>query len=534
MKFRSFQNLVFAIAGVLLVIGVVSFVWIFAQSPLGLFQGSRCIQPTAAMFVPKQAPVLASLLVNPDQLETLRQLSAKPGDRAATRAEFEQFKQGVLGSSELNYKRDVQPWLGNEVTAAITTLDIDRDETNGKEAGYLLALATKDTERSREFLQLFWQKRAIAGTELVFDAYQGTKIIYGKIESESVPITVASAVVGRQYVLFANSPKVLRDAINNVQAAELNLENSSQYQAAIAALDRGRIGVVFANLPELAKLNGKEPPTASTAAISLSLDRKGLVAETAIVRDGETSKLSDKAVGALNYIPAIASISASGINLNQLWSGLSSESSLAKLVNSPIDTLGQRWNLNLPKDIFSWVTGEYALALIPDSDWVFVAEKTEGAESAIAHLDELAKAQRISTGTIDVGNQSVSVWTKFSSGAATKKIEADVVGVHTTIGKYEIFATSIDAMNAVLTAQNNTLANSQEFTNAIAGLQKTNTGYLYIDWDAAQPILEKQLPILKIAELAGGSIFEHLKSLTISNYGNRSGIQRGGVFVQLS
>lgn len=180
------------------------------------------------------------------------------------------------------------------------------------------------------------------------------------------------------------------------------------------------------------------------------------------------------------------------------------------------------------------MTGEYALALIPDSDWVFVAEKTEGAESAIAHLDELAKAQRISTGTIDVGNQSVSVWTKFSSGAATKKIEADVVGVHTTIGKYEIFATSINAMNAILTAQNNTLANSQEFTNAIAGLQKTNTGYLYIDWDAAQPILEKQLPILKIAELAGGSIFEHLKSLTISNYGNRSGIQRGGVFVQLS
>ncbi|MCU0552271.1 MAG: DUF3352 domain-containing protein [Leptolyngbya sp. Prado105] len=534
MKFRSFQKLVLAIAGVLLLIGVTSFAWIFGQSPLGLFKGSALNAPTAAMFVPKQAPIMASLLVNPDRLETLRQLSVKPGERSATRAEFEQFKQGILGSSDLNYKRDVQPWLGNEVTAAITTLDIDRDESNGKEAGYLLALATKDTERSREFLQLFWQKRAIAGTELVFDAYQGTKIIYGKIESESVPITVASAVVGNQYVLFANSPKVLRDAINNVQASDLNLQNSSQYQKTLASLNSGRVGVVFANLPELAKLKRKEAPTASTAAISLSLDRKGLVAETAIVREGSASKLSDKAVAALNHVPAIASIAAAGIDLNQLWSGLSSESSVAKFVNPAIDRLNQRWNLDLPKDIFTWVNGEYALAFISESEWVFVAEKTEGAEAAIAHLDELAKAQKISAGTIEISNQPVSVWTKFSPIGAANKIEAEVVGVHTAIGKYEIFATSVDAMNAVLNAKKETLANRKEFASAIAGLQKTNNGYLYLDWNTAQPILEQQLPILKIAELAGGSIFEHLKSIVITNYGNRSGVQRGGIFVQLS
>lgn len=535
MKFRSFLNLVAAIAGVLLLIGTIGFTWIFAQSPLGLLRGSPLNTPTAAIFVPKQAPVMASLLVNPDRLENLRQLTAKPGERAATRAEFEQFKQGILGNSELNYQRDVQPWLGNEVTAAITTLDIDRDQANGKEAGYLLALATKDTERSREFLQLFWQKRAIAGTELVFEAYKGTKIIYGKIEAESVPITVASAVVGSQYVLFANSPKVLRDAINNVQAGELNLENSNQYQTAIAALDRGRIGVVFANLPELAKLSGKEiEPTASTAAISLGLDRKGLVAETAIVRDAEGSEVSKKAVEALNYIPTIAPISASGINLDRLWSGLATESSLAKWVNPSIDRLGKRWNLDLPKDIFSWVKGEYALALLPDADWVFVAEKTEGADAAIAQLDELGKAQGISAGTLQVSNQPVSVWTRFAPVGTAKKVEADVVGVHTTIGKYEVFATSVDAMNTVLNAKKNTLANSKAFAQAIAGLQKASNGYLYIDWDTAQPILEKQLPILKVAELAGGSLFEHLRSLTISNYGNRSGVQRGGVFVQLS
>lgn len=540
MKFRSFLNIVAAIAGVLLLVATIGFSWIFAQSPLGLLKGSPKTVPSAAMFVPKQAPVMASLLVNPDRLENLRQVVAKPGNRAATRQEFEQFTQGILGNSELDYRRDVQPWLGDEITAAVTTLDIDRDDTNGKEAGYLLALATKDTERSREFLQLFWQKRAIAGTDLVFDDYKGTKIIYGKVASDSVPITVASAIVGRQYVLFANSPKVLRNAINNVQAAELNLENSQDYQQAIAALDRGRIGVIFANLPELAALNGREiTKTASSTAISLGLDRQGLIAETAMIRGGTETNVSKHSFDALKYVPAVAPISASGVNLSRLWSGLSSDETVSKWVNSGIESLGKRWNLDLPQEIFNWVKGEYALAMIPKGealDWVFVADKTADpdAESVIAHLDELGKAQGITSGTIQIADRPVSVWTRLDSAKSDKKIDAEVVGVHMAIDKYEIFATSMDAMTAVLNAKKNALANSKPFEQAISVLQKENAGYLYLDWETAQPILEKQLPILRVAELAAEPIFEHLKSLTVSNYGNRSGVQRGGIFVRLS
>ncbi len=541
MKFRSFLNVVAAIAGAFLLLATIGLTWIFSQSPFGLLKGSSHT-PTAAMFVPKQAPLMASLLVNPDRLESLRQVVAKPSDRAKTRTEFRQFEQGILGNSELDYRRDVQPWLGDEITAAITTLDIDREEANGKAAGYLLALATKDTERSREFLQIFWQKRALTGTELVFDDYKGTKLIYGKVETESVPITVASAVVGTQYVLFANSPKVLRDAINNVQAAELNLEHSSDYQRSLAALDQGRIGVMFANLPELAALNGQEiSGTASSGAIALGLDRKGLIAETALIQTTRAAEETEKAkpIKALKYVPAIAPIAASGVNLDRLWSGLSQAGTVANWVNPSIESLGNRWNLNLPQDIFSWVKGEYALALIPKADlpdWVFVVDKTADSEaaSAIVRLDELGKAQGISTGTVQIGEQPVAVWTRLASATGAKKIDAEVVGVHTAIGNYEIFATSLDAMKTVLNAKQNVLANSKPFNQAIAGLQKDNAGYLYLDWETAQPILEQQLPILRVAELAGEPIFEHLRSLAISHYGNRSGVQRGGIFVQLS
>ncbi|MBE9014441.1 DUF3352 domain-containing protein, partial [Pseudanabaenaceae cyanobacterium LEGE 13415] len=135
---------------------------------------------------------------------------------------------------------------------------------------------------------------------------------------------------------------------------------------------------------------------------------------------------------------------------------------------------------------------------------------------------------------VQVGDQPVSVWTKLDSAKSDKKIDAEVIGVHTAIGKYEIFATSIDAITAVLNAKKTTLANNRSFEQAIAALQKENAGYLYVDWETAQPILEKQFPILKVAELAGEPIFEHLRSLAVSNYGYRSGVQRGGVFVRLT
>lgn len=558
MRFRSLLKILAVLAFSLLFAGLLSFALILGQSPLSLLRGVKG-EPSAAMFVPRQAPLMASLLVNPDRLETLRQTIAQPGDRAATRAEFDQFKQGVLGSTELDYTRDVQPWLGNELTAAITTLDIDRDDSNGKETGYLLALSTKDPQRSREFLQLFWQKRAIAGTELVFESFKGTKIIYGKVSQANVPLTLASAVVGNRYVLFANSPKVLRDAINNVQAAELNLANSTAYQRAIAHLKDSKIGLVFLNLPQLATLTGKElPQTEENVAIALGLARQGLVAETALLgKERETTsgaKLSQP-VDVLKYIPAVSPVVASGTNLEQLWSGLSGVLSqykgAAQILNQPLDDLQKRWNINLAQDIFSWVKDEYALSLVPRQiqstkkvepktklDWVFVTDKSSPeVQQGIARLNEIAKERGISIGSLKLDDQTVEVWTRLSTENLIERdsiaVEAQVIGAHTSLGKYEVFTTSIEAMNTVLHAEKKTIANSKAFDRAVAPLQTPNSGYFYIDWNTAKPIVERQFPFIQVVELAAKPFFDHLSAIAITNYGNEAGVQRGGAFIQL-
>ena len=587
MKLRSFFYLLATIVAGLLLTGTIAFFWLFAQSPLGLFNGSRA-QPSAAMFVPKQAPIMASLMVNPDRLTSLRQLTVSPSDRRRARAELDQFKQGIISAMGFDYRRDLQPWLGDEITVAVTTRDIDRDPENGPQPGYLMALSIQDSQRSREFLQVFWQKRAIAGADLIFEPYKGTKLIYESdlkdrsksgqatqsANQTSSPISFASAVVGSRFVLFANSPKVLRDAINTVQAAELGLTSSATYQTAIDHLNQGRIGMVFLNLPQLAALTGEEPVADLTAksesaayeslTIALGLDRQGLTAETALTAPNGRNDLApskSQPVGALAYIPAASPFLASGVDLDQSWSrlsqGLSGYRSAADLVNRSVEALDDRWKLDLPQDIFSWVKGDYALGLMPHqtesiedqervlpslTDWFFVADKSadQGAEPAIAHLDEIAKAQGISIGSLQLSDQAINVWTRLSTARDAKNqnqksldVQAQVVGVHASVGNYEIFTTSVEAMGEVLKATQNPISKSKTFKQAIAPLITPNKGYLYLDWEAAQPFLESRFPILKVLELAGQPFFNHLRSFVFSSYGNQSGVQQGSAFVKL-
>lgn len=550
MKRRSFFFLIVGVA-VLLLTGIGGCSWL-GRSPLSL--STRQTTPVAAMFVPKQAPVMVSMLVNPG------------GGKVRA---VNQLKTSLLANTGLDYKQDIQPWIGDEITLAVTTADIDRDAANGRQTGYLMAIATKNADKSREFLDLLFSKRAIAGTDLMFEQYKGIKLISDNQRAtvtQSKPTqNLVGAVVGQHFILFANHPKVLRDAINNVQAPELNLTTSSQYQQALTLLPSQRIGQTFLNLPSIIEWQGLEPAALNyeSQIIALELNRKGLLAETALLaapnQDAPPAPATSQLVRALQYIPATTGFSISGSDLSrlehsslsQLWQQLkelsgSSDSVIARLVNQPLTDIQARWGIDLPKDVFSWVQGEYALGLLPhkdqtDPDLIFVAE-TSGAEQGISRLDALAQQQGLSITPLFLENQKVSAWTQVTTAPKSASdpdrsliaLKAKIQGVHTTVGNYEIFTTSVEAMVEALKApKNGALIDSPKFQTSVDAIPKPNAGYVYLDWIASKPILERQLPILKLLEVVGLPWFNNLRSLTISSYGSETGLLKGGIFFRL-
>ena len=546
---RSFLGFLVAGAITLLVIAIAGFYWFFAKSPANLIGSTS--QPGAAIFVSKLSPVMVSLLANPDRLQALEQ-----------EEELSKLKTSLFAKSGIDYKQDIQPWLGNEITLAITTLDIDRDLENGQQPGYLLALSTQQPEKSREFVELLFSKRALAGANLAVEQYKGVKLISDNSQPEQD--LLAGAVVGEDFVLFANDPKVLRDAINNVQAPDLNLTSSPEYEKATKQLPKGGLAVAFLNLPIVAKWQGLELPEQlyNSQIISLALNPKGLLAETTFLTSSEIVPPSpplSKPVGALQYIPASAGLAISGSNLSnlgdsdvaKLWRQATatiygSKEDVVSRLAKPLADVQKRWGINFPEDIFSWVQGEYAIALLPKEQttphWIFVVEKSEAVEQGVTRLDAIASSNGLSINLLTIDKQKISAWTELTT--ATKKsdvkegtsfsIETKVRGLHTTLGNYEIFTSDLETMDEILTTKDNSIIDNSNFKDSIAAIPLPNQGYIYLDWTKSQNLLERQVPILKLVEVLGKPFFNNLRSLTVSSYGTDTRSLKGGVFFKLN
>ncbi|MDP5338315.1 MAG: DUF3352 domain-containing protein [Nodularia sp. (in: cyanobacteria)] len=535
---RSLFGFVVAGAAIALLIIAAGFYWFFAPSPVKFFASTS--QPNAAIFVSKLAPVTVSLLTNPERL--------KPLER---KGELSQLKTSLLAKSGIDYKQDIQPWLGNEITLSVTTIDIDRDPENGRQPGYLMALATEKPEKSREFLDLLFSRRVLAGANLAVEEYEGVKLISDN--------SLTGAVVDG-FVLFTNDPKVLRDAINNVQAPDLNLSSSPKYQKAAQQLPKASLAMAFLNLPAVAEWRGLELPAATfdSQIISLSLNPKGLLAETIFLTDSEIMPASEplaKAVEVLEYIPDAAGLVISSSHLNnlgssdlaRLWTQVKtalsgSGTDVISTLVKPLAEVQKSQGINLGEDIFSWVKGDYALAVLPHAgegaaDWVFVVEKLEDVPEGISRLDAIASSRGLSISSFNLNQQKIFAWTELN--AVSKEtdtqarpafaIEAKVQGVHTTLGNYEIFASNLETLNEVITTKNGSLISDSNFQDSIAAIPQANQGYVYLDWTKSKTLLERQLPILQLVEVVGKPFFQDLRSLTISSYGGEKGLLKGGI-----
>jgi hypothetical protein len=560
MKPRAFFGTLATGAIAALAVTIWSIYLIVSQSPLNLLGGGVNDYPQATLFVPRQAPAMVSLLVNPEKLDALRQLGIPLKNRRRSHLEWDELKTNLLAKTGLDYRHDIKPWLGEEITLAVTSLDYDRNASNGVQPGYLLATATKDTELAREFLQISFSEQAIdENIDLVFERYKGVSIIYQRSLTNTVnPKIWASAVVGN-FVLFANQPQVIKEAINNAQAVSLNLERANYYQSALDTIVQPRIGLAYINLPGAsAWLDGAAIPDSDaeqTLTVTLSVKQGGVAAETALIGvKGESDRIPslNQPVPALSYLPSENIVALAGKDLAGLWqqitTGIDAQSPLAQLVNEVLASVETPLGVNLSQDIFAWVTGEYALSVIEGKDnlgWLFVAQTNENTPdidraspsivaNAIAHLDELARQQGLNVGEFNVNDTEITAWTKLktTSGKNAVSLNADVRGAHTRTDNYVFLADSLETITGALNRSDSFVSN-QKTQKILASLPQANDGYVYVNFADGKTIIEEKLPIVRVIELAGQSLFSHIRAIAVTSQGSQNGVRRATIVFNL-
>jgi hypothetical protein len=591
MKRRSISTVLLAVIVLPLVLLIAGVAWSKNYDPFkALSKSSSSANPTTSLFVAQNAPISLSLMVNPDRLLSVSPKLLNFG-KPKTQGDLENLRDSLLGLGTLDYKTSIMPWLGDELTLAVTSRDVDRTLADSRQPGYLLALKTNDAIASRAFLREFWRVRALTTQQT--ETYKGSEITYGQLKNNQlknsqakdsevqlsdVTFTLASAIVGNQYVLFANSPKVLKNAINNVQVPRLNLQGNVQYQRAVGAIDSKHLGILYINLPEFTALTGDDsivrslvqlpaasPITYSTMAMGLRGSRSGLILDTVLVPDDELSSESDREIvqtkaiqtksrtlDILNVLPDRSMAVAIGNNLAELWPTISHTikgySALEALQNQALQPLEAESQLNLIQDIFQWVKGDYGFTIAPikpnqPTQWVFAVKRDgQEIEQGIAKLDKIARDRGLTIGPVKLGDQTVQAWTQLSSSENTQ-LAANTIAAHTTIENYEVFSTSLKMLENLANQSEKTLNQSSDWTLATREIDNPNQGYVYIDWNSVQPLLEQQVQGLRLIEVLAQPIVTHLKSLTISaaefNAGessasdNSAGIAKGTVVIGL-
>ncbi|MEL6383945.1 MAG: DUF3352 domain-containing protein, partial [Cyanobacteria bacterium J06626_18] len=318
MKSRTFFTAIALISGLIFLAGIAGFWGLTAQNPRTLLTKGGQEIPEAAQFVPRQAPVMVSLLARPDRLWQLRQVLTASSERFQARQEWQSLKAVLTDAVGWEYETDVRPWLGQEAAIAVTTTDLDHDDSNGEQTGYLAVLGCQDGQKAREAIHLLWQKRAISGKKLVFETVSGIPLIYDQppvnttfklpeptAASPLTLISLASAVVSDRYVLLANDPQVLRQAIATFQAPDVSLAKESTYRASVATLPANRIGWLYANAPSLSTWLGLEntdavSPLATDGRrahhlfMSFRATQAGLLGDTAIAAASGTAFSDDR------------------------------------------------------------------------------------------------------------------------------------------------------------------------------------------------------------------------------------------------
>lgn len=513
--------------------------------------------PESAHFIPDTTALMVSLTGNSP-------LKMAGNGSVGASSQLTDLPAALLASGGIDYQKDIRPWVSDEITFALTNLDKEQP-------GYLLAVKTRNNRDADAFLERIWQQQATEGQTINFERYAGVDLISADVSpnlatSASLPGLLkpvrylTTAKLDDHFVLIANQRQVLEQAVDTSKKQGTQLAKRAEYKTAIATLNqKQQSGIAYLDLekliPAISGQAATTPPTYRSLGIAFGESRQGLLAETALIANGDRDLPAIKTtpqepMAALSYFPGNSPFVVSGSNLGTLWSQINQDlqgyPNLKSWVNQSLGTWGKTRGLNLTSKIFPWVDGDYAWALLPDSlspvlsaqanteaDWLFAYEQTNSDKSTQLsnHLNELATEQDLGTSPFELAGRKVYAWTRLvsqeidSTRGSNLTFKTEVTGAYANIDNQKVLASSPEALGLALDAGSDALINQRSFQDAIAPFDQPNQGFLYLDWPVMKPILKKNLPVISKLESNAQTLLSKLRSVSVSSYGETSEVQ---------
>jgi hypothetical protein len=242
MKGRAFAAVVLSALLLLSGLGIGGWWLLWQRGPLQLAH-HRLAMPRAARFVPASASFSLYLFSDGQRPVDYARAVAPARQRRPAGEAIARLRDGAFAAAGLDYQDELAGWLGGDIAMALFEDPVAAAAGGAPEQptrGWLLALASRDDDGARRFLQRFWQTRSLAGTDLQVSRYRGMGLISGRgALLGSRPEPLATALVDDDLVLIASGRNLLERALDVSQIPELNQAGQPLLRQGVASFGSG-------------------------------------------------------------------------------------------------------------------------------------------------------------------------------------------------------------------------------------------------------------------------------------------------------
>lgn len=461
----------------------------------------------AAQTLPEKTMMMTFIDTNPQSWAKLAQFETTPTQNLIQELQPKSFKENPI-----NYQEDIQPWLGNAIFAFFPDKSQIKDETS---ASLLIILGIKDRDKALQFIQKIKDKSLQKISE---SQYQG--ITLSEIVTDD-DLNLTYAIAGNQ-LLISQERTAIESAIDakkgqsslaqkqenkGIFAEKLNLKNPifQVYFTDYSVLMQEAIASSSENIsPEALEEMGQ----IKSMVMGMGIEDQGLHLQAIAKLEPTVTPppLQNNPNKLLSQFPPDTLIFVNGQGISQWWSLFVQQSQKSSSLKSWLDEnramVKNMTNLELDRDIFGWMDGEFALGIITaDSGTLgdlgiggILALETSDRTTANNTLDNLKtqippflQFQQTDIQGISVSQaQTFQNQTAFSYGWRNDNLLLLSFGSPLT--------------KMIETQPNNSLAQNPDFLKMTASLPKQNTGYFYLNFDQGMTVAQKS------AKIAGQTI----------------------------
>lgn len=443
--------------------------------------------PVGIEVIPQNALMTLSFSTDPQQWQTLRRFGTEQTQPQADQM-LAQWRDRWLSENNLDFQRDIQPWVGSEMTIAVLPNSADGVATAEPTAALVTDRFPESPEspESPEFpgdnspgiapiappdgalpldrqptddqtlvaiLPIADPLQAQQTLETALDDLeQGQEQVYEGITIQELTNsdgqTYATAVFNNRFVAIAPESVHLRQMIDAYQANTAIDELEGYTEALQQTFTDAAFMRLYVNVPAAQALaaEGTGPVPSSGLlpfnqnqglAATITLEDEGIRFKTVTWRepDPDAPAIANPTTAIASVLPDTTLMMVSGSNLTRMWTQYNQPDAItpdpASLLHPDNIRQGLQsvLGIDIEQDLLPWMTGEFAVGLIPISDdtapngtgmgalLLLQASDRDQAERSLDDLDDVMGSRHgfeVSQDTLD-GNP-VTIWTQPFSG----------------------------------------------------------------------------------------------------------------------